>query len=35
MFGAFGKLTEIFGAFKLLGRGAFEATNEGIPVMGG
>jgi hypothetical protein len=25
----------IFGAFKLLGKGAFEGTKEGIPVIGG
>lgn len=35
MFGGFGKLILIFGAFKLLGRGAFEGTKEGIPVIGG
>lgn len=35
MFGGFGKLILIFGAFRLLGRGAFEGTNEGIPVIGG
>lgn len=35
MFGGFGKFTLIFGAFRLLGSGAFEATKEGIPVIGG
>jgi hypothetical protein len=35
MFGGFGKLILMFGAFRLLGRGAFEGTKDGIPVMGG
>jgi len=35
MFGGLGKLILMFGAFKLLGRGAFEGTRDGIPVIGG
>lgn len=35
MLGGLGKLILIFGAFKLLGKGAFEATKDGIPVIGG
>lgn len=35
MFGGFGKLILMFGAFKLLGKGAFDATKDGIPVIGG
>jgi len=35
MFGGFGKLILMFGALRLLGRGAFEGTKDGIAVMGG
>jgi len=35
IFGGLGKLILMFGAFKLLGRGAFEGTKDGIPVIGG
>jgi hypothetical protein len=35
MFGGLGRFTLMLGAFRLLGRGAFEGTKEGIPVIGG